>query len=186
MADDLRDLFTSQRQRLLAAMQPEGQLLHCERSAATLRRVRDLGLVTGVSRTEPLRDALQRGDDGVAVAAANYIDAVAPALGGAIRRHFVPFARNAIDNWPVRTGTSKALMLPSLDVNDGTARMRLSNSAKYSYMIRWGKQSRAPGTRPGQNVWQTLAERPHREVVGAIAAAVEHQLAEATGGNVID
>lgn len=175
MADDLRDLFATQRQRALAVLEPTAaneSLRAAQRRADALTSARALGLVKGKRNTTALRDTWMQVDDGVSVAAAELLDATAPAIGGAMRRRFVPFCRSAIDRWPVDTGTSRALMLPTLDVRDGEARAKLVNRARYAFYIRWGKGRRPRGVRVGGSPWVDLVRKPHREVADQITSDI--------------
>ena len=65
---------------------------------------------------------------------------VSPAVADSINRHFIPFAKQAFDNWPVKSGLSKSLLAVELEPS-GTASFaaRLVNRAEYAGFIQKGE-----------------------------------------------
>jgi len=188
-------LFASQRARVAAAIgasDPRASTDAARRIAAGWRQAEELGLTSKLHRGAAQAGTWAALDPELYDIVADYVDAVAPALGAAINRRFVPYAEAAIDRWPVRSGLSRSLLIASLGQGrPGEIVARLADGAPYALLIRWktarlrlgwkSASTRArgvlaalpPGSKPGGSVWWDLARRPQRAVADAIARDVE-------------
>lgn len=79
----------------------------------------------------------------------------------ALRKHWLPMVRAAVDAWPVDTGRSKDGLRLLFDASSGALRSRFVSEADYTKYIRFGRQTSANG---GKMVWQTMVAGPARAV----------------------
>jgi hypothetical protein len=101
--------------------------------------------------------------------AAEHLERVAQSIADEI----IPYAEEAVNQWPVRTGESKNGLNMSFLVVNGALNVIFRGEASYTYMIRWGVETKgAPAGAIGQSVWATLFRNPARPLSKRIAKRV--------------
>lgn len=101
--------------------------------------------------------------------AAEHLDRVAQSIADEI----IPYAEEAVDQWPVNTGYSKDGLNMSFLVVNGALNVVFRGEAAYTYIMRWGTGTKnVPPGAIGKSVWATLFRNPARPLSKRIAKRV--------------
>ena len=140
-AEATRRLFGAQAagaSRVLAKTSSQSSLTGADRLALGWKRIEQLGVDVKVARSTE-KKLWMSVDDELRNATLDWLDAAAPAVGGAFHKHFTPFVQAAIDSWPVRTGLSRSLLVAGIQrVGEGQVEAELIGGAPYTLIMRWG------------------------------------------------
>ena len=151
-AEATRRLFGAQAagaSRVLASTSAQSSLTGADRLALGWKRIEQLGVDVKVARSTE-KKLWMSVDDELRNATLDWLDAVAPAVGGAFHKHFTPFVQAAIDSWPVRTGLSRSLLVAGIQrVGEGEVEAELVGGAPCTLIIRWGAPKTVRAARSG-------------------------------------
>lgn len=150
--DATRALFGAQAagaQRVLDATSSQSALTGADKLARSWKRIEQLGIPRQISRSTQQR-LWMAVDSELTRDTLELLDRVAPAVGGAFHTHFTPFVQAAINDWPVRTGLSRSLLVPSIRPDaPGVVLGELIGGAPYTLIMKWGKPKTVRAQRTG-------------------------------------